>query len=330
MAAYVELPQGFNLTGEGEPERLEARYATSGFLPLLGIQPIIGRAFTPEEDKPGTAPAVLISHRLWQSHFGSVGSVVGRTIMLDGRGYTLAGVLPASFQLAPAADLWMPVGQYGDDLTSHVHHEFTVVGRLKDGIAISSAQAELEILNRQEAGPFPDTHKNWNVFVGRMQNPSAERLRPVLLVLFGAVVFVLLIACANVMNLILARNAVRQKEIALRIALGATLPRLAAQLLTESTLLTGAGRRSWTHACGCGTAAYRRSGAVQLGRGERRKTQLVGAGLHCRDVTFCGNRVWTSSRASNSQTGFVLGSESRNKNIDYVHWPKNQRHSGGV
>ena len=241
MAAYVDLPQGFNLTGEGEPERLEARYATSEFLPLLGIQPIIGRAFTPEEDKPGTAPAVLISHRLWQSHFGSVGSAVGRTVTLDGRGYTLAGVLPASFQLAPAADLWIPVGQYGDDLTSHVHHEFTVVGRLKTGTAISEAQAELEILNRQEAGAFPDTHKNWNVFVGRMQNPAAEKLRPVLVVLFGAVAFVLLIACANVMNLILARNAVRQKEIALRIALGASLPRLAAQLLIESALLTGLG-----------------------------------------------------------------------------------------
>ena len=241
IAAYVDLPQGFNLTGEGSPDRLEARYATSEFLPLLGIQPIIGRAFTPQEDKPGTAPAVLISHRLWHSHFGSAGSAVGRTIMLDGRGYTLAGVLPASLQLAPAADLWMPVGLYGDDLTSHVHHEFTVVGRLKNGIAISSAQAEIEILNRQEAGAFPDTHKNWNVFVGRMQNPSAEKLRPVLSVLFGAVVFVLLIACANVTNLILARNAVREKEIALRIALGATLPRLAAQLLTESVLLTGLG-----------------------------------------------------------------------------------------
>ncbi len=241
MAAYVDLPQGFNLTGEGEPERLEARYATSEFLPLLGIQPIIGRTFTPEEDKPGAAPAVLISHRLWQNHFGSVGSVVGRTILLDGRGYTLAGVLPASFQLAPAADLWMPVGQYGDDLTSHVHHEFTVVGRIKDGVALSRAQAELEILNRQEAGAFPDTHKNWKVLAGWMQNPSAEKLRPVLVVLFGAVVFVLLIACANVMNLILARNAVREKEIALRIALGATLPRLAAQLLIESALLTGLG-----------------------------------------------------------------------------------------
>ena len=153
----------------------------------------------------------------------------------------LAGVLPASFQLAPAADLWMPVGLYGDDLTSHVHHEFSVVGRLKDGIAISRAQAELEILNRQEADAFPDTHKNWKVFAGPMQNPSAEKLRPMLLVLFGAVVLVLLIACANVTNLILARNAVRQKEIALRIALGATLPRLGAQLLTESTLLTGLG-----------------------------------------------------------------------------------------
>jgi putative ABC transport system permease protein len=161
--------------------------------------------------------------------------------MLDGMGYTIAGVLPASFQLAPTADLWMPAGQYGDDLTSHVHHEFTVVGRLRSGIAISRAQAELEVLNRQEAAALPETHTNWKVFVGRMQNPSAAKLRPVLLILFGAVVFVLLIACANVMTLILARDAVRQKEIALRIALGATLPRLASQLLIESTLLTGLG-----------------------------------------------------------------------------------------
>jgi putative ABC transport system permease protein len=133
------------------------------------------------------------------------------------------------------------VGQYGDDLSSHVHHEFTVIGRLRPGSALSTAQAELETLNRQEEAPFPDTHKNWNVFVGAMQNPSAEKLRPALLVLFGAVVLVLLIACTNVMNLILVRNAARQKEIALRIALGATLSRLIVQLLAESALLAAMG-----------------------------------------------------------------------------------------
>ncbi len=241
MAAWVDLPQGFNLTGQGEPERLEARYATSGLFSLLGIRPVVGRTFMPAEDKPGAARSVLISHRLWQKHFGATSSIAGRVLRLDGIGYTLAGVLPASFQLAPAADLWLPVGQYGDDLTGHVHHPFTTVARLKPGVTISEAQAELEVLDRYEETAFPDTHKGWKVVAGAMEDPSARKLRPVLLVLFGAVALVLLIACANVVNLILARNAARQKEIAVRIALGATLRGLLLQLLIESLMLTGLG-----------------------------------------------------------------------------------------
>ena len=238
MAAYVDVPRGCNLTGVGEPERLESRFATSGLLGLLGIRPAAGRAFTPEEDKPGSAPTVLISHRLWQNRFGADPAIVGRTLMLDGRGYILAGVLPAAFRLAPTTDVWMPTGQYGDDLSSHLHHEFNIVGRLKPGVSISQAQAELTALNRQEEQAFPDTHKNWGVLVTPMEDPSALKMRVALLVLFGAVGLVLLVACANIVNLLLARNAVRQKEIALRVTLGASRSRLLRQLLTESILLS--------------------------------------------------------------------------------------------
>ena len=238
MAAYVDIPRGFNLTGEGQVQRLEARLATSGLFPLLGIRPAAGRTFTPEEDKPGAAPVVILSHRLWLSRFGSDPAVVGRTLWLDGHSYTVAGVLPAEFRLAPTTDVWLPAGQYGDDLTSHLHHEFNILARLKSGVTIAQAQAELSTLNRQEEQAFPDTHKNWGVQVTPMEDPSAVKMRVALLILFGAVGLVLLVACANIVNLLLARNAVRQKEIALRVALGASRSRLLAQLLTESILLS--------------------------------------------------------------------------------------------
>jgi putative ABC transport system permease protein len=238
MGAYVRISQGFNLTGEGEPQRVLASYASAGLFPMLGAHVVAGRSFVPEEDRAGSAPTVILGHRLWQSRFGGDPGVVGRTIALDNQRYTVVGVLPAGFQLLRWPDLWMPIGQFNDDLTEHIHHAFDAVARLKPGVSLAQARDEINRLHQQEAIKYPNEHKNFGVLVQSLQDPSAAQLRNTLLVLFGAVGLVLLIACANIVNLLLVRNAAREREVALRTALGASPWRLIRQLLTESTLLS--------------------------------------------------------------------------------------------
>ncbi len=238
IGAYAEISQGFNLTGENEPQRVLVGYASSSLFPMLGVRMAAGRSFLPEEDKTGSAPVVVLSHRLWQSRFGADPSVVGRTITLDDQGYTVAGILPAGFQLLRWPDLWMPLGQFNDDLTEHLHHAFVMVARLKSGVAIAQAREEIERLNQLETVAYPDSHKNFGVLVQQLQDTPVARLRHMLLVLFGAVGLVLLIACTNIVNLLLVRNAAREREVAVRTALGANPWRMTRQLLTESMLLS--------------------------------------------------------------------------------------------
>src|SRR6266480_1285702 len=241
MGGYAQISQGFNLTGEGEPQRVLGSYASAGLFPMLGIRLAAGRYFLPEEDRACISPVVMLSHRLWQSRFGGDPRVVGRTITLDNQGYAVAGVLPADFRLLRWPDLWMPVGEFGDDLTEHIHHAFNAVARLKPGVTMAQAQDEMKRLNEQETIKYPDSHKFFGVLVEPMEDSSVAKLRSILLVLSGAVGLVLLIACANIVNLLLVRNSGREREVALRTALGASSWQLSRQLLTESMLLSLAG-----------------------------------------------------------------------------------------
>jgi putative ABC transport system permease protein len=228
-----------NLTGGSDPEAIEALTVSTDYFPALGVKPLLGRTFLPDEDQQGGAHVAVLSHKFWKQHFGADPALVGRTITLNDKSYTVVGVMPPSeAQFAPA--LWVPINL--EQVRQRVGaHSLQVFARLKPGVTLAQAQADMNVVARRLEQQYPDDNVGHDVFIQPLRAQVVGEAGNALWVLFGAVGFVLLIACANVANLLLTRAETRQKELAIRAALGAGRARLMRQLLVESLLLAVAG-----------------------------------------------------------------------------------------
>lgn len=238
IAAY--RPRNVNVSGRGEPHYVQAARASVEFFHVLGVQPALGRLLTLEEERDGGAVAV-ISHRLWQSQFSGASDVLGQTLMLDGEPFVVIGVLPADFRFQLDADVWIRLSLYPGNMPSRGSHNLNVIARLKDDATLEAARAELTTIAARLERQYPDSNTGWTVVIEPLLDSTVSDVRPIALLLFGAVGFLLLTACANIGSLLVARAARRTREFAVRIALGANRTRLIRQLLTESVLLAAFG-----------------------------------------------------------------------------------------
>lgn len=235
----------FNLTGSGEPQRVAAAKITANLIPTLDVKPLLGRSFLPEEEKVGANHVVLLSHGLWQRQFGSDPSLVNRTIQLNGESYTVVGIMPPEFQFPALREVWVPLildpakEPWRGDRTNR---NLSVFGRLKPGVTLDQANAEMSIVAQRLQDQNPKSNAGWGVRLRTFYDWIVpEEIRRSMWALFLAVELLLLVACANVANLLLARSTTRQQEIAVRAAVGARPARLLRQLLIESLLLAGLG-----------------------------------------------------------------------------------------
>ncbi|MFZ0085269.1 MAG: ABC transporter permease [Candidatus Acidiferrales bacterium] len=241
LAAYRS--DDFSILGNGEAERVRVGMISASFFETLGVNPLLGRLFNADEDRLGAAPVALVTAGLWERKFGSAPDIIGKRVTMNGTGYTVVGVVPASFQLESTnlgiKDVFVPIGQFKDPLfhDRDVHDGMRALGRLKPGVTLAAAQANMDQIADNLAQTYPDADKGAGIGIVPLKKDIVGDVEPFLLVLLGAVGFVLLIACVNVANLQLARSTTRGREFAIRSALGASQLRVIRQLLTESILL---------------------------------------------------------------------------------------------
>jgi predicted permease len=242
-AMAVARGSAFSLTGKGEAEQVNAEFVSGSFFPLLGVNPILGRTFTPAEEQGGAAPVALISEGLWQRKFSASPNVLGQNLTLDGRDFTVIGVIPSSFHLRLPSfrerDIYAPIRQWNNSILMNRNAGlgFHGIARLKPGVTLAQAKADMERVTHNLAVAFPDADKGIGASLRPLKEQMVGDVRPFLLVLLAAVGFLLLLACVNVASLLLARSAGRKREFAVRTALGASRARVICQLLTESLLL---------------------------------------------------------------------------------------------